>query len=57
MEVKIETLEKCIRDSSTVLAERMSAVDKQIQETNVNNINDDKIVRLEKRICILEKGG
>ena len=55
MEVKIETLEKCMGDSTTILGERMGAIEKQIEETNIKNTDDDKIVRFEKRIYILEK--
>ena len=54
-EAKIETLKKCKGDKITALGEWINDIGKTKEETPTNNLNDDKIVKMENNYYILEK--
>ena len=52
---RIDTLENQISEKSNVLEEKVREIEKKIEESITNNLNDEKSNTMERRIYILEK--
>ena len=52
---QIETLEKHVNDTSSVLVEKLNAIEKNKKENTTNTLYDEKIKSMEMKIYILEK--
>ena len=52
MEAKIDTLENLIIDKSRVLEEKLSDIEKKMEESITNNLNYDKIITVKRKMYV-----
>ena len=57
MEATIDTLDNCISDKSSILEEKISDLEKKMEESIINNLNDVRISTVERSVYVFEKRG